>query len=47
MTLIPEEVMEHSIWDLPDKELKDSNTINANPPRIMGNRSRTKEANCT
>lgn len=40
--------MEHSIWDLPDKKLKDSNTINANPPRIMGNRScQTKEANCT
>lgn len=39
MTLIPEEIMEHSIQDLADKGLKDSNVINANLPRIIGNRS--------
>ena len=39
MTLIPENIMEHSIWDLTDKGLKDSNVINASLPKIIGNRS--------
>ena len=30
--------MEHSIWDLTDEGLKDSNVINANLPRIIDNR---------
>lgn len=39
ITLISEKIMEHSVWDLTDKGLKDSNVINANLPKIMGNRS--------
>lgn len=40
--------MEHSIWDLTDKGLKDSNVINANLPKIIGNRSgQTKVDNGT
>lgn len=38
--------MEHSIWDLTDKGLKDSNVINVNLPRIIGNGSCQTKVDC-